>query len=435
MAATSDPEARQARSIQFLRDMICAQPEGEDAVQKVITQRLAAMGCKVSSLTYDPATVPMIGEIAAVGKPAGKRTAVVGQHAGDPQKCSLLIFAHPDGEPLQTDHGWTHDPFAMSVENGRFYGWGVADDLGGCAAAVLAVEAALESGAELGPVIVASAPSKYYARGVAAVLHNGLDADAGLYLHPAESGGGMREIKTVTAGHLELRITVPGRLPETKEPSHAAFSHLAVNPVDKAIVVAAALSDLAETRAARIRHPLFHAAVGRSTNIQIASLRCGGMAKFSRLSEICEMGVAISFPPGETLKQVQTEVETALNACFDADPWLRDNRPKLEWLTGVTGAEVPDDHPLYQITSAAVERATGTAPHVYPMHTSSDIRNPAVEKGIPTIAFGCLCGDLTQNDKRDEWIDEVDFHRMVEVTTEIVLNWCSRPRSDLPAKQ
>lgn len=431
MATKSDAAGREAQSIRFLRDLVGAQPQGEAAVQEILSKRLAAIGCKVSSLTYDPATVPMKGEIAAVGKPTGKRTAVVGQHAGNPDKCSLLIFAHPDGEPLQDDHGWTHAPFEGSVENGRFYGWGVADDLAGCAAAVLALEAALASGAELGPVMIASAPSKYYARGVAAVLHNGLDADAGLYLHPAESGGGMREIKTVTAGHLELRITVPGRLPETKEPGHAAFSHLAVNPVDKAIVVAAALTALAESRAARIRHPLFHAAVGRSTNIQISSLLCGVMNKFSRLSETCQMGVAISFPPGETLKQVQAEVEAALNACFDADPWLRDNRPELEWLTGVTGAEVAEDHPLYQITSAAVERAIGTRPHVYPMHTSSDIRNPAVEKGIPTIAFGCLCGDLTQNRQRDEWIDVADFHRMVDVTTEIVLNWCSRPRSDL----
>jgi acetylornithine deacetylase len=403
-------------------------------VQEVIKTRLAAMDCEVSSLTYDPATVPMKGEIAATGKPKGKRTAVVGQHAGNPDKRSLLIFAHPDGEPLQSDHGWAHDPFEGSVENGRFYGWGVADDLAGCAAAVLALEAALETGADLGQVIVASAPSKYYARGVAAVLHDGLDADASIYLHPAESGGGMREIKTVTAGHLELRITVTGRLPDTAEPGHTAFTHLAVNPVDKAMAIAGALRDLAETRAARIRHPLFHAAVGRSTNIQISSLLCGVMNKFSRLSETCQMGVAISFPPGETLQEVQAEIEKALNAFFDADEWLRDHRPRLEWLTGVTGAEVPDSHPLYQIASAAVEHATGTAPHVYPLHTSSDIRNPAVEKGIPTIALGCLCGDLTQNNQRDEWIDVADFHRMVDVTTEIVLNWCSRPRSDLPAR-
>lgn len=316
------------------------------------------------------------------------------------------------------------------IRMARHFKWTTA----GCAAAVLAVESALESGGTFGPIIFASTPSKHYARGVAAVLHNGQEADVSLYLHPAESGVGMKEIKALASGHLELKITVPGRRPKTTEPSHTAFSHLAVNPVDKAILIAAALRDLAGARAKRIVHPLLDAAVGRSTNIHVSNIRCGEMSGFSRLSEVCEMGVAISFPPGETLQQVQAEFEATLNACFDGDEWLVDHRPKLEWLTGVTGAQVPEDHPLFRIASDAVLRATGSAPHVNPMHTSSDIGNPAVEKGIPTIALGCLCGDLTQNEKRDEWIDVEDFHRMVQVTTEVVRNWCSQPRSEIAAR-
>jgi acetylornithine deacetylase len=59
------------------------------------------------------------------------------------------------------------------------------------------------------------------------------------------------------------------------------------------------------------------------------------------------------------------------------------------------------------------------------MHTSSDIRNPIVEADIPCVGIGCLGGDLSQNDQHDEWVDVVDFQRMVDVTTAIVTDWCS----------
>ena len=68
--------------------------------------------------------------------------------------------------------------------------------------------------------------------GVSALLHGGLRADAAVYLHPAESGVGMREIKAFCLGQLDFRITVQGRPPPTNEISHLAFTHQATNPAD-----------------------------------------------------------------------------------------------------------------------------------------------------------------------------------------------------------
>ena len=63
------------------------------------------------------------------------------------------------------------------------------------------------------------------------------------------------------------------------------------------------------------------------------------------------------------------------------------------------------------------------------MHTSSDIRNPAVQKGMPTIGLGGLCGDLSQNGRHDEWIDVADYLRTIDATTAIILDWCGSPRA------
>ncbi|MEM1428403.1 MAG: M20/M25/M40 family metallo-hydrolase [Pseudomonadota bacterium] len=412
-------------AIRLLRDLVTAQTGGEDAVQSVISSRLEAAGCRVEIEHYDPAHVPVKGEFALdSARNPEPRSAVVGTLQGDPALPSLLMFAHPDGEPVGDVSTWHHDPFAGEIADGRFYGWGVADDLAGCAAALIAIERAAASQGPMGRAVFASTPSKRYARGVAALLHKGLAADASLYLHPAESGVGMREIKAVASGQLEFRITVTGQAPETTEPGHTAFSHRAENPIDKALLIRTALMELAEARAARIRHSLIEAEVGRATNIHISRITCGEMRRLSRIEDRCILGGAVSFPPGETMAEVKAEIAAAVDRAAAADTWLRGHPPEITWVTGVTGAEVPAAHPLYRTAAAAVSRMTGSAPHVNPMHTSSDIRNPIVEAGIPCVGLGCLGGDLTQNDGHDEWVDVADFLRMADVTAAIVADWC-----------
>ena len=412
-------------AIALLRELVSAQTGGESAVQDVISRRLKTAGCDVTEHEYDPAEVPVKGEFALdTARATERRKSVVGTLCGDPNLPSLLMFAHPDGEPVKGTSAWRHDPFAGEIEDGRFYGWGVADDLAGCAAALLAIEKAAASSVPMGHAIFASTPSKRYARGVAALLHTDLRADASLYLHPAESGVGMREIKAVASGHIEFRITVTGRAPDTTEPGHTAFSHLAENPIDKALLLRTALMELADDRAARIRHPLIEAVVGRSTNLHISRISCGEMRRLSRIEETCTLGCAISFPPGETIDEIKAEITQAVQRTAAKDTWLRDHAPEITWVTGVTGGEVPLEHPLYRTAAAAVSRVTGAAPHVNPMHTSSDIRNPIVEADIPCVGLGCLGGDLSQNDRHDEWVDVADFQRMVDVTTAIVIDWC-----------
>ena len=433
MAVLAHPtSAAQTEAIDLLRTLVAAQRDGEQAVQAVVRNWLKAAGCTVETLPYDPATVPLVGEFAGEhARAAGNRQAVMGKIDGDPRRRSLLLFAHPDSEPVGGLDAWQSDPFDGSISEGRLYGWGVADDLAGVAAAVLAVGHAVAKGWNLGQVLVAITPSKRHARGVAAVLHQGWTADAALYLHPAESGAGLNEIKAFASGHLEFRITVSGRLPETTEPGHTAFAHRAVNPIDKALLLVEALHALDRRRGRRVLHPALDAAVGRSTNVMVSAIGGGDGDRLGRLTETCVLGGAVSFPPGEMLDTVRSEVEAAIGEAAAGDAWLADHPPQIDWVAGVTGAECPPDHPLFRAAAQAIVERTGVAPHVNPMHTSSDIRNPAVQKGIPTIGLGGLCGDLSQNGRHDEWIDVEDYLRTIDVTTAIILDWCSAPRAGL----
>jgi acetylornithine deacetylase len=394
------PAGQSEGTILFLRDLIAAQPKGDAAVQALIAARLKHAGCVVAHHHYDPKDIPVKGEFAAdAARNHERRSATVGTLDGRGDLPCLLIFAHPVGEPVTDSNTWRHDAFAGEIEDGRLYGWGVADDLAGCAAAVLAIEAAAASGRKLGRAVFASTPSKRYTRGGAALLHDGFRADAALYPHPAESGVGMQDIKAMASGHVEFKITVRGEAPNITEPGHAAFSHLGAIPVEKAFAVHAALMAPAEDRAKRVSQPQIEARVGGATNLHVSRIRCGEMNRYSRIADECIIGAALSIPPGETLDLIRAKVEDAVASAAATGPWPQNNPRQIDRLTGVTGAQVPEDHPFCQTTVAAVRSVTGQAPYVNVMHTSSDIQSPPVEAGIPCVAFGCLCGDLRMKDR------------------------------------
>lgn len=414
------------RIIGFLRGLIAETRHGEAAVQRAIAQASAEMGCRVEMVEYDPQSVPMVEEFAAQeAMTPGLRQCVVARIGTPGAGRSLLFFGHPDNEPLSRLDEWTHDPFKGEIHNGRIHGWGVADDLAGVAIYTQAIALLKACGLQpKGEVILVSTPSKRHARGVSALLHQGLTADAAIYLHPAESGLGMKEIKAFASGQLEFRIRVQGSPPPTSEPLQTAFAHMAVNPVAKAFEVFQALMRLDERRGVQIRHPLLHQAVGRSTNLMVSTLNSDPADSLSRVRSECWLGGAISFAPPEPMAEVIAQVEAALVAMGEDDPWFREHPPELHWESGVTGAEVSAEHPLYQTLARAIEQVTGHVPQVNPMHTSSDIRNPMVQKKIPTVGLGPLCGDLSQNGQTDEWVDVEDYLSAVTVVASTILDWC-----------
>jgi len=412
--------------VEFLQALIRAQKGGEAAVQRLVADAARGLGCTVETVRYRPADVPMVAEFAsAQAIDEGERESVVATFKGSGRGRSVIFFAHPDGEPVADTGRWKRDPFAGVIDSGRLHGWGVADDLSGVAILVQGLQAALEAGHRpAGDVILASTPSKRHARGVSALLHGGLRADAAVYLHPAESGVGMREIKAFASGLLEFRITVEGRAPDTSEISHTAFAHTAVNPLDRLVLIHGALRALDARRAEAIRHPALEKAIGRSTNLLVSHMAAGSDDVYARIAPSAVLAGSLSFPPPETLPQVEAAIEAAVREVAEADDWLRTHPPRVEFVSGVTGAETAIDDPLYRVVADAIRAVTGEAPTVNPLHTSSDIRNPIVQAGIPTVGLGPLGGDLTQNGLSDEWVDIEDYRRAVKVAAAVIAGWC-----------
>ena len=419
-AASIEPQ-----SLDLLCHLVTSAAHGREAIDDVTASAMTAAGVQVEHVDYAPRAVPLVDEFAAetMASTVAERC-VIGRVPGDGGGRSLLLFAHPDTEEAQAAPAWETDPFSPTVKDDRLFGWGVADDLAGLAMLVQGVR--LLKAANLRPkgdLVLVSAPSKKHRRGIAAALHRGLSADAAVYLHPAESGRGLDEIKAYAPGQLEFMITVRGQQPDTAEPAHTAFAHRAVNPFEKALSIAAVLKTVDENRGRDRRHPTMQQAIGRSTNLMLSHCDLGSSDKLSRMPSSCRFGGALTVIPGERLEDVMAAVEEVVSVAAHRDDWLRDNPPIIEWLAGVSAAETEQASDLYQ-TVAGVLRHLGATPKVNPLHTSSDIRNPIVQKGMPTVGLGPLCGGLTMAGKTDEWVDIADFHRAVLATALVIAGWC-----------
>jgi acetylornithine deacetylase len=274
-----------------------------------------------------------------------------------------------------------------------------------------------------GDVILCSTPAKKNAQGVIALLSRGYVADASIYLHPAESGVGMREIKAVASGLLQFRIIIRGQVPNTTEPGKTAFAHLGVNPITKANLIIRALQKLDMARGKRVHHHALEEKVGRSTNLLISYISSGSAEGLTQVPEECMLGASLTFPPGEELKTVMKEIEDCVADVMKKDSWSEEHPPVFEWIFGSQGVEVPVEHPLYQTVSSAIREVIGEEPFVNPLHSASDIRNPNLFAGIPTVGYGPLGGDLSQNGNHDEWVDVADYIRAIKITAKVILEW------------
>ena len=420
-------ENNRSRYISLIRELVRTSEKGEEALQELIASKFTSMGCRVETLKLLPIGLSPEKEFASeenIG--LMERISVVGRYQGSGGGRSLMFFAHPDSEELRELEKWRHDPFGAEVDDGKIYGWGVADDLLGVATMIGALDTLRCLGVDLkGDLYLCSTASKRNARGVTAVLDKGYEAEAAIYLHPAESGEGLKEIKAFASGLLNFSLSIKGKTPDTTEPGHTVFAHLGVNPLEKALKVIHALRELDSRRGLEIHNESLDEAIGRSTNLLISHMNLGDPRLLGRMPEKCVIGASMSFPPRENMNELKEVIRTTIDVVSENDPWLKANPPKLEWIFGTQAVETPVDHPLYVITSKIIEEVTGIMPHVNPLHTASDIRNPILFSGIPTIGFGSLAGGLVHSGGHDEWIDTDDYLNAIKVCSNIIREWCN----------
>ena len=309
-----------------------------------------------------------------------------------------FVFAgHTDVVPPGDADSWSHGPFEAAVSEGVLYGRGAVDMKGGIAAFAAAAAAfigrhgaafggrmsLLITGDEEGPAVNGTVKLLEWAT---AQGHKFDACIVGEPTNPAELGDA---IKVGRRGSLTGTITVTG------VQGHAAYPHLAANPVPGLIRLLGAL----EAKTFDTGNERFQA-----SNLEIVNLHVGNPAN-NVIPERAEARFNIRYNDEWTLEGLKTEISTLLERVD-----LGDLNLELTFKRDSSESFLTKDEALIATLSGAVHSVTGREPELSTGGGTSDAR--FIKNYCPVVEFG-LVGQTMH--KVDECVPLDDLTRLAEI--------------------
>ncbi len=310
--------------------------------QELFAAEMVAAGAEVQRVPV-PADVYARGGVRGPSERSWEgRYCVVGRFTlGSGEGRTLLLNSHMD--TVGTD-GYETDPFSGEVRDGRVWGVGAGDAKGTLAGGLIAARALAGCGATVnGTIILESVVDEEcngMGAGTLACRLAGVTADAAIALD-----GSGRKVYTGCTGVITPRITVLGRS------GHAARG--AVNAIDKLLAVKAALDRLRDERQAMTPPRPVNIGVIRSGN-HPANVPHTAVMEYNMVYTIDE--VEDPARPGQALID---RVERIVAEVADGDDWLREHRPRIEWMKDAPPYKVPEDLEIVRTAHGAYADVLG----------------------------------------------------------------------------
>lgn len=289
--------------VEFLRELVrvpTENPPGREyrACAELVGRRMAELGYRVDYVVTPPELLPRLA-------PEGdglERVSVVGRLAGGRARPVLHFNGHYDVVPAGP--GWTVDPFAGEVRDGRLYGRGSSDQKSGIAAQVFVPEVIRRAGYELLGTVESSATPDEETGGFAGV---GYLVETGVISAASTDYVVITECldkDRVCLGHrgtLWLELEVTGRK------SHGSMPSLGVNAVEIACeIVSRIRSDLGPRLDGRATElPVVPEAARRAS---LAATVIEGGTKVNTVPDLCRVRFDRRLVPGETVEGAVREV-------------------------------------------------------------------------------------------------------------------------------
>jgi acetylornithine deacetylase len=273
---------------------------------------------------------------------------------------TLMFCGHLDTVGL----GGMTNPLVPRVEGDRIYGRGAYDMKAGLAAALMACRVTDRAQLSGQVVVAAVADEEHASSGIQEVLKH-VSADAAIVSEPTELA--------VAIGHrgfVWVKIEVIGKAAHGSRPLLGVDAILKIGPV---LVALDRLNDALRGR----QHPTLGAG-----NVH-ASLITGG-TEASTIPDRCVLTIERRTLPGETVQDVEQEIENLLAACRDDDAELvTTNRTTLSR----EPFETPQSSAIVRTLREAVFSVIGEPAEVVGMSYWADSAFIAAA-GIPTVLFG-----------------------------------------------
>jgi acetylornithine deacetylase len=407
-------------------------PGQEAPGHALVAERLRALGLDVrtlsatrDTLSHHPAFcddgLPIEPRINIVGRWQGRRSGGGrrGPHGaaaeptaeGRSAARSLILNGHLDVVSPGPEARWSESPWSGTIRDGRLYGRGSCDMKAGLSAAIFAIAALQRAGIALDEDVLIESVSGEESGGIGTLttIVDGVRADAAIIMEPTAL-----RVCVVQSGALTFRLRVHGRS------VHACMKPLGVSAIAKVPPLLDALEALERRRHAGYHNALY-ANPWNVAPISVGTIQGGDWPSTVPGETVLEGRFGVM--PDESLDDARRALAEAVQAAADADPWLREHPPELEWFEGQfePGATDPRE-PIVAALSAAHEDITQRAPVLEGVTYGSDMRLFTNHAAMPAVLYGP--GNIEQAHAVDEFVDLSEVLAAVKVLAVTMHRWC-----------
>ncbi len=369
----------------------------EGGALSALEAMLSPLGFKVDRMVAKEAGTPDVENLYA-------RLGTEGPH--------LMFAGHTDVVPVGDEGAWTHPPFAAEIADGELFGRGAVDMKGGVACFAAAVARHVEkhgppkgsisfliTGDEEGPSINGTTKLLQWA------AERGETWDACVVGEPTNPNKLGDMIKIGRRGSLSGKIIVHG------VQGHAAYPHLADNPVRGMLQLTQALMD-----------PPFDAGTDdfQPSNLEVTTIDIGNPAT-NVIPAKASASFNIRFNDTWTADTLRAEIVRRLDAAA-ADGALRPGREPVKyeiiWADRPSHVFLTRNNALIASLSSAVEAIMGASPALSTTGGTSDAR--FIKDYCPVVEFGLVGQTMHMVDER---VAVADLETLTAIYETFIERW------------
>lgn len=324
----------------------------------------------------------------------------------------LMFAGHTDVVPPGDETSWSKPPFAAEIVGGELFGRGAVDMKGGIACFVAAVARHIDlhgaprgsisfliTGDEEGPAVNGTEKLLKWA------AERGETWDACLVGEPTNPDALGDMIKIGRRGSVSGKVTVFG------VQGHAAYPHLADNPVRGLLPLASVLMN-----------PPFDGGTAEfpASNLEVTSIDIGNPAT-NVIPAKAAFAFNIRFNDTWTADTVKAEIVRRLDAAAIGSPLRPERDPArydITWAERSSHVFLTRNNALIASLSGAVENVTGKVPKLSTTGGTSDAR--FIKDYCPVVEFGLVGQTMHMIDER---VALADLETLTQIYGTFISRW------------
>lgn len=405
-------EKHRKELIDLLEKLIRVQSiQGESAAnaQQVVKEYLSKLPYRIEESADRPSLYKDHPEY-MTPNPAGDGpfTNIVGWPKKQKEK-QFAMFSHIDTHTIE--EGWSTDPFEPKIIGNKLYGLGASDDKGGVAAMLVAAKILANEGKSL-PVVMSLHGKGGGGRGSLPVFDRIRETNhklnAVLYVHPAETGRGLDDIKNSVQGIADLQLQMKGwrGMPLEIGSVDSAEWKDGGSAVDRCLELLEIL---------------------RETAFKDVLLNIGMIDGGDRIGSVADtvtVTFRLKFSGNHTWKALVDDsnqiIKKFLKSKSSAVHSYTAELKSVGYMTNPGAADWESRESI--ILRSSITDIMGQAPTAYPNHYAGDIRYPIRLLNVPAYGIGSIGGNFYLP---DEWVDIDDLVKLVAVLFDTIVGWDS----------